>query len=326
MVTNSSQPKYKQIISEIEQSIRSGELKQGDQLPSLNTLKARYNLSRDTVIMAFNDLKSRGVIYSVVGKGYYVKSENIELEYKIFILFDELNAFKEDLYNGLIEGLNDKAQVDIYFHHFNFEMFKSLIRDNVGTYNYYVIMPANLEDASKVIAQLPGDQVYILDQMPEDLQLYSGIYQNFRKNIIHGLEQLKDDFLKYEEIHLVYRSEKQPNALKDGFEEFCTQNHRPLKVVDRITTKLKKGVVYVCLEDKHLIQLIKEMKSQGLELVSDIGILCYNDTPLKEIVEGGITTISPNFAAMGKRLSAMILNHQRIKLESPFEVFNRNSL
>ena len=81
---NSKVPKYKQIISFVENAIIIGELKIGDQLPSLNDLRNKFKLSRDTVITAFNELKARGVIYSVVGKGYYVKTTDIKVKLKFF--------------------------------------------------------------------------------------------------------------------------------------------------------------------------------------------------------------------------------------------------
>jgi len=146
---NSKVPKYKQIISFIENAIMIGELKTGDQLPSLNDLRNKFKLSRDTVITACNELKARGVIYSVVGKGYYVKTTDIKVQVKILLLFDELNSFKEDLYNSFLEELEDDYQVDIFFHHFNFDLFKKIIDESAGNYGYYVIMPANFSGVAQ---------------------------------------------------------------------------------------------------------------------------------------------------------------------------------
>ncbi len=148
-------PKYKQIIASIEDAIISGSLKKGDLIPSINFIRDNHKVSRDTVLSAFNELKTRGIIQSVVGKGYYVLNDNIDVSQKIFLLFDELNSFKEDLYNAFINNLDDNTRVDIYFHHFNYDMFSKLIYENIGAYNYYVIMPANLKNTQKVIEKLP---------------------------------------------------------------------------------------------------------------------------------------------------------------------------
>ena len=77
-------PKYKQIVKSIEELIVSGTLKKGDMIPSINKIKNQNKLSRDTVLIAYNELKNRGIIQSVVGKGYYVSSENIKIIQKIF--------------------------------------------------------------------------------------------------------------------------------------------------------------------------------------------------------------------------------------------------
>ena len=108
-------PKYKQIVNSIENAINEGFIQKGDQLPSINEIKNAHALSRDTVLTAFNELKNRGIIQSVVGKGYYVSSENINIKQKIFLLFDELNSFKEDLYYSFLESLGENVQVDIFF-------------------------------------------------------------------------------------------------------------------------------------------------------------------------------------------------------------------
>ncbi|TNF44953.1 MAG: GntR family transcriptional regulator, partial [Bacteroidetes bacterium] len=109
----SALPKYRQIISSVQQAIEKKTLKKGDKVPSINQICTDFNLSRDTVMLAFNELKSRGILHSQPGKGYYIVTTEIQPEENIFVLFDELNAFKEDLYNSLITSLKGKAIVDI---------------------------------------------------------------------------------------------------------------------------------------------------------------------------------------------------------------------
>lgn len=63
-----------------------------------------------------------------------------------------------------------------------------------------------------------------------------------------------------------------------------------------------------------------------MTLAKDVGVISYNDTLLKELVEGGITTISTDFERMGKSLAQMILNKERRKIENPNQLIIRNSL
>ncbi|MEC3907827.1 GntR family transcriptional regulator [Tamlana sp. 2201CG12-4] len=320
-------PKYKQIISSIEEAISSGVLKKGDQLPSINSIKKEQNLSRDTVLMAFNELKTRGIIQSVVGKGYYVSSENINVKQKVFLLFDELNSFKEDLYNSFLDNLGANIQVDIFFHHFNEVLFSKLILDNAGDYNYYVIMPANLKHTNTTIQNLPKDKVYILDQIHDDLSEYPAIYQNFEKAIFDNLIKVSYQIKKYNKLVLVFSKDKQPQSMFDGFCLFCKKHKQLYEVIDSLQNRiLEKGELYIMPDDKSLLMIIKKIKKQKWVIAKDIGLISYNDTLLKEIVEGGITTISTDFNMMGKRLAEMILNKEKGQIENPNKLIIRNSI
>ena len=320
-------PKYKQIIGSIENSISNGELKKGDKLPSINDIKNKNKLSRDTVLMAFNELKNRGIIQSIVGKGYYVASEDIQVEQKIFLLFDELNSFKEELYNSFLNNLENNIQVDIFFHHFNESIFQKLINDNIGNYNYYVIMPANFKNTNQTIQLLPEDKVYILDQIHEDLVNYAAIYQNFESTMFRNLNKISNSIKKYKKLTLIFPEKKQPLGLLKGFISFCENLSIPHEVISEINdTEIEKGILYIVLEDKSLLKVIKKMKSQNLVLSEDIGVISYNDTLLKEIVEGGITTITTDFNQMGKKLAEMILNKENTRIENPNKLIIRNSI
>lgn len=324
---NSGIPKYKQIVGSIEDAIVKRMLKKGDKLPSLNSIKHQHALSRDTVLTAFNELKTRGIIQSIVGKGYYVISEDIDVSQKIFLLFDEFNSFKEDLYNSFLAGLGASVQVDIFFHHFNLEVFNKLINDNVGDYSNYVIMPANLKGAETVIKRLPNDKVYILDQMPSELMEYPSIYQNFKKDVYEGLLAGRKQIKNYKKVILLYDKERQPLGILEGFNLFCNDYAIQNEVIETLSNRvLSKGELYILLDDKNLIRIIKRTKEQNFKLVKDLGIISYNDTLLKEVVEGGVTTISTDFTLMGERLAKMILNKEFAQVENPNSLIIRKSL
>jgi len=324
---NSGIPKYKQIVGSIEDAIVKRMLKKGDKLPSLNSIKHQHALSRDTVLTAFNELKTRGIVQSIVGKGYYVISEDIDVSQKIFLLFDEFNSFKEDLYNSFLAGLGASVQVDIFFHHFNLEVFNKLINDNVGDYSNYVIMPANLKGAETVIKRLPNDKVYILDQMPSELMEYPSIYQNFKKDVYEGLLAGRKQIKNYKKVILLYDKERQPLGILEGFNLFCNDYAIQNEVIETLSNRvLSKGELYILLDDKNLIRIIKRTKEQNFKLVKDLGIISYNDTLLKEVVEGGVTTISTDFTLMGERLAKMILNKEFAQVENPNSLIIRKSL
>mgnify|MGYP000055945612 FL=1 len=324
---NNGVPKYKQIITSIENGILNGTYKQGDKLPSINSVKVRFSMSRDTVLLAYSDLKFRGIIQGVPGKGYYIKNENISTSQKIFLLFDELNAFKEDLYNSFLKNLDKGVEVDIFFHHFNFDIFSKLVYDNIGIYNSYIIMPANLRRIDTILEKLPSNRVYILDQSHSELSEFPAIYQNFKKDITKALSNCIHLLKKYKKLILLFQKEKQPTGMLNGFKDFCIRENFDYEIIDNIEdrTPIKKEV-YLIPDDRNLIRIIKKINEQKLTLAKNVGIISYNDTLLKEIVEGGITTISTDFNKMGERLAKMVMKKETVKIENINNLILRNSL
>ena len=72
-------PIYEQITSQIKSKIMSGELREGDALPSMRLLAKELRISVITTKRAYEDLERDGFIVTVVGKGSFVAAQNAEL-------------------------------------------------------------------------------------------------------------------------------------------------------------------------------------------------------------------------------------------------------
>jgi len=80
IISNSSgQPIYEQIVNQIKNLIISGELKEGDPLPSMRLLAKELRISVITTKRAYEELEREGFIVSVTGKGSFVAAKNVEL-------------------------------------------------------------------------------------------------------------------------------------------------------------------------------------------------------------------------------------------------------
>ncbi|WP_428230651.1 GntR family transcriptional regulator [Flavobacterium sp.] len=320
-------PKYRQIILSIEKAIEEEKLVKGDRLPSVNKVCLAFSLSRDTVLLGYDELKKRGIIYAIPGKGYYVKSVEVTIKQKVFLLFDELNSFKEDIYNSFLQHIGKNVQVDIFFHHFNAEVFQKLVNDSNGNYTKYIIMPTNLNDVAKCIKTLPVSEVIILDQTNPDLKLYSAIYQNHEKDIFEGLLKGKARLHKYEKLILIFPGFREPLGMKIGFEAFCTEYDFGYEIITEFNDReITLGDLYIIPNDRDLVRVIEKARDQNLKLGIDLGIISYNETPLKKIVANGITTISTHFETMGKILAGMVLKGSKEQIENKSALIIRNSL
>lgn len=320
-------PKYRQIINSIYHAISNGDLNLGDKIPSLNQICTEFDLSRDTVMVAFNELKAKGVIRSTPGKGYYINSTDIDLDERIFLLFDELNAFKEDLYTSFLNKLDIRTNVDIYFHHFNFQLFKDLISHSCGKYTSYVIMPATFDHTVDIISHLPEEKVYILDRLKADLKHYPVVYQDFEKDVYQALTDGEDLLKKYLKLIMIFPGGKEPEGRVTGFQKFCRERNIPHEILRSLLhRKIERGEAYFVPSDRNLVRLVKMASEQDFVLGTDFGIVSFNDTMLKEVVAGGITTISTDFNRMGETLATMIIEKRRQQIPNPAALIRRRSL
>ena len=323
----SSLPKYRQIINSTLLAIEKKTLKKGDKVPSINRLCSELNLSRDTVMLAFNELKAKGILHSQPGKGYYVVTTDIQQDEHVFILFDELNSFKEDLYNSLISSFKGKAIVDVYFHHFNYKVFRNLIIDSIGHYTSYVIMPATFDNTNYLLSKLPKDKVFILDRLKPDLRMFPVLYQDFENDFFDALQQGYGLLKKYRKLVFVNPGGKEPIERIKGFEKFCSGsgfNHEVVKSIDGIRPQLYEA--YFIISDRDLVQMVKLAQEYNYKLGEKFGIVSFNDTILKEVVAGGITTISTDFIEMGKTLANMVLHKNIGQIKNPSSLIVRKSL
>jgi len=80
IISNSSdRPIYEQITNQIKGLVMSGQLKEGDPLPSMRTLAKELRISVITTKRAYEDLERDGFISTVVGKGSFVRAADTRL-------------------------------------------------------------------------------------------------------------------------------------------------------------------------------------------------------------------------------------------------------
>ncbi len=77
--TSSGRPIYEQITDQIKSAIVTGQLAEGEQLPSIRALANSLRVSAITTKRAYADLEAADLIETVQGKGTYVAGGNAEL-------------------------------------------------------------------------------------------------------------------------------------------------------------------------------------------------------------------------------------------------------
>ncbi|MCU0340106.1 MAG: GntR family transcriptional regulator [Spirosomaceae bacterium] len=330
---DSKVPKYKQIVSSVIDAIERGELKRGDQLASINEISEEYYIARDTVEKAYKALKAMGIIESVRGKGYYILSEK-PTQLRVLLVINKLSAYKKAIYEAFVNTLGQQATVSLFIHHGNALIFKEILKENLGNFHFYAIMPHFYEEADKstvlqLIRQIPTSELVILDKDVPELQTkYRAVFQDFSNDIYNALVSGADLFNKYEELVLVFPQDvKYPKEIITGFRNFCIHHHKPYRIIDKGSDEPQLAhKAYVVLEDSDLAELIKKCKQQQLLLGQDVGVVAFNDTPLKEVLADGITVVSTDHPQMGRTAAELILHPTVEKRKNPFAMIRRHSL
>lgn len=327
-------PKYKQIVDSILSAIENGKIKLDDRLPSVNDLLIEFDISRDTVVRAYDHLKKNKIIESVPGKGYYVRKDQLALKAKVCLLFNKLSPHKKIIYDAFAKTLGDSATIDFFIYENNYRHFKDLILESKKRpYTHYVVICHFEEGGDDVMGfikkEIPQEKLIVLDKRLEGLSdKVACIYQDFEHDIYSALIQLNPQLKKYRQLKLLLRKRTyHPVEIKKGFIKFCGQYAYDFEVIEAIeTSEIEEGTVYINLKEDDLVILIKKIKQTQFTLGKDIGIISYNETPLKEVLLDGITVISTDFENLGKKAAEIILKNQVVITDNPFYVISRNSL
>lgn len=322
-----NKPKYKLVVDHVVDGISSGTYKRGDWIPSVNEFCKMFNMARGTVFTAFNELRSRSIIDSTPGVGYYISTEEIAIKRKIFLLFNEFNIFKEDLYNSFASSVSKNASIDLFFHNYNRNVFDVLLHNAEGKYTHYIIMPGKFKNIDGQLQKL-GGRVFLLDHFTPDLKTkYSSVGQNFEMDTYNALVFGLDRLRKYRKIIIVQQNLKEPKERYDGLKKFAADYRFECDYIGTVKDRqIEKGEVYLVVDDRDLIFLLRKGASQGLVLGSDFGIISYNETLLKEELAGGITTLSTDFVEMGRTMASLLDRKEIVNIDNRWVLNIRKSI
>lgn len=329
---NSNKPKYQQLIDGIVNAIDQNELGRGEQLPSINSVANEFGMARMTVTKAYDELRERGLITSHHGKGFYVASTDTRSSMHVFILMDSMTPYKEILLDSILANLGQEVSHTLFFHYHDIKIFETLINDNLGKFNQYIVLPHFNKSVAKILEKIPKEKLLVLDiDIKEFGQDYSILYQDFEKNIYSGLTECLDKIKKYQSLNLVLSSKSfqyTPQGIIKGFTYFCEKYSITHDIISDLEEEydLSKNHAYIVFREFDLIKMINWCTKNHWKFGQEIGVLSYDDTPLKEIISEGISVISNNFSLMGKRAAEMILTKEKGRFSNNYYFIDRKSI
>ncbi|MFI2743508.1 GntR family transcriptional regulator [Zhouia sp. PK063] len=337
---NSRIPKYQQIVDSIVDGISHGRLEIDQKIPSINEVSEEFYLSRDTVEKAYRILKEKKIITAVKGKGFYVARTALLAKKNILFLINKPSSYKMRIYNSFVNKLGSDAHVDLSIYHCDVQIFLNLLNKYKNNYDYYVVMPhfktddlrhlSSNEKVLQALANIPKEKLLILDnKLQNNNDHFRMIFQDFENDLYQALLSSIAQLKKYKTLVLIYPTQviyPYPKRILNGFKKFCIQYQFDYEILDEVYPEmdLKPLDAYVVIEENDLVNLVKQVRDQGFILGKSIGVLSYNDTPLKDLL--GISVVSTDFKKMGEKAAEMITKNNHEIVKNPFHVIHRNSI
>jgi DNA-binding transcriptional regulator YhcF (GntR family) len=321
---NSNTLKFQQLVEAITDAISRNELKAGEMLPSVNQIMKECHLSRDTVFKAYAELKKRGVVESVPNRGYFVTRKIT----KVFLFLDTFKAYKEVLYGSFLKHLPKNISVDLHFHHYNIQLFEKIVLESLGKYSKYIIMNFDHPKIQGIIQKIPSEQLVVIDWKIHSSGNHSVVYQDFGESVYQCLATHIEKIRRYKEFTFYYPAfTYHPKIAIEYFEKFCSgHNIKHAVIFSEEEFKIKKGGLYFLVSDRTLACFLDQCAEKGFEPGRDVGVISYNETPMKKYVKNGITVISTDFELMGQKAAEFVATGEFMRFEVPTTLKLRSSL
>ena len=72
-------PIYRQIVNQVKYLVASGLLQPGEELPPIRTLALQLKVTPNTIVKAYDDLETAGIVHKRQGSGTYVSEGRLRL-------------------------------------------------------------------------------------------------------------------------------------------------------------------------------------------------------------------------------------------------------
>lgn len=326
--------KYHQIEDDMKELIFSEDIQPGDKLPSENKLAAKYQVSRQTVRKALQNLQAEGYIYSVHGSGTFCSelvrhkknSKNIAvvMTYLSDYIFPKIikgidSVLTREGYSIILKNTNNSRSRES-------ECLEDLLMKDVDgiiiepskshIYCKHINLYKKLEEYGVPYIFIQGSysqmedkpQVLLDDEMGGYL-LTEYLIKNGHRNIV-GV--FKSDDSQGQNRHKGYAKALKEAGIPYDPEKviwFYTEDRRihPYTGVLEMVRKDKSIDAVVCYNDQIAMNIIKALSDEGIRVPEDISITGYDNSQTASETGLRLTTIVHPQEQLGEMAASMLL-------------------
>lgn len=302
-------PKYKQVIAELEAEITSGRFKPGAKLPSEAALVKRFDTSRITIARALRELQSEGIIDRVAGSGSYVRLRESRQEGLVFgLLIPDLGEV--EVLDAICQGIADAPGSDhaLLWGHANrgdetkeqraLALCGQFIRRKVSGVFFAPLefeLQADLTNRQIVAAlQEANIPVVLLDrrlaQRSERSRLDMVGINNWQVGYVatEHLIKLGAKHIGFLGYHAAAATVAGRMA---GYQDALKQHDLPLELMENPNAAKASIEGFVCVNDRVAAQLMQSMIDSGTRIPQDVRIVGIDDASFASLLPVPLTTV-----------------------------------
>ncbi len=335
MITpNGGLPVYKQLLRQFETKIRTGKLKPGDVVPSMNELSSELGISRETVKKVYSILRDQGYLEPHQGKGFYVKCPDGSERVRVLVLFDKMSIYKQSILNTFNERVGGNVDTTILLHNKDLDLYEYYLNLYLDLFDYYIVTPHfELDEESqsrmlKLTSRIPNRKLIVLDNLPAGLKgNFGAVYQDFENDAYEGLAAGLDKLKQSGKLNLIIlKSSLYGGLVYKAVERFCKDHNIKMKLFQELPESISKNDTFLIIGsqlDSGVADLADIIQAHNLTIGKDVFLISYNEFPLNKVVLGGLSTISSDFSMMGRLAAQMIAEKRMFKQKCDFTMTRR---
>jgi DNA-binding LacI/PurR family transcriptional regulator len=201
---------------------------------------------------------------------------------------------------------------------------------NLGTYDNFIIFPhldSVTDGLRRAISMIPKNKLIFVHREFESCQQCSAVVTDNREELYQTLAAINDNSGKYFHFRLIFPDNIYHKEIYEGFADYCLDHKIKFDIIPGLTNmEIVTGQLLIIKSDQDLAYAVRYCRDRNLELGRDVGLICYNDSALKEVLAGGISVITPDFHRIGQQVAHIVMTQDFGKSKGNYKFIRRGSV
>jgi DNA-binding LacI/PurR family transcriptional regulator len=184
------------------------------------------------------------------------------------------------------------------------------------------------KDVASVLNNISNEKLLLIDWNVHSKSKNNYVFQDFGKAFYESLIGAVDLFKKYDGIDFLYPNyTNHPLETVTFFKKFCKEYGFNFNVITNPKEfNVEKNKAYISVSDRILGVFLEQCREKDFEPGVDVGLLSYNDTPMKKFIYKGVSVISTDFKELGTKGAEFITKDEPMQYYVSTNLILRESL